>query len=428
MNWFRSFCCLTGIIVLLLGVNNEEVFAVGAGEELTAEYDQSLPMTVYRLGNVKNPLPNQPVFRTNGKYEWKWMSKENNFGDLIHNGNGTYYYYDYSNIVHAITSENEELWTLGPMENKIDSMSILKNGNLFLKMTQDESRIKIIGSKEQTATTISRILLIGPEGNIVLDQMNFDPNKPPTNVRTIDDRFVFITDEGLICYNSNGEKVWSIKDYIQVAQDKLMKQWYTNVDSLSHNIDGSFHLYTTDGIYRKIDSNGTTIATERAFLTEIKVAENKYAIVTQGDDGLYWWRDQRLTEEEIRTVLQNKPALPFWTSREITWTGGSYSTTSETNNLIAKDSDGNILWTYFTPESQYGHPYKVIANQYGDVFFCDFGGNIYGLDSEGNELFRLIRNNRSITSVDLELTPDGGILGVTEDINMFRIAKIIGSE
>jgi hypothetical protein len=65
----------------------------------------------------------------------------------------------------------------------------------------------------------------------------------------------------------------------------------------------------------------------------------------------------------------------------------------------------------------------VIVNRDGDVFFSDNGGNIYGLDSEGNEVFRLIRNNRDMTSVQLSLTPDGGVLGTTEDIGMFRIAR-----
>jgi hypothetical protein len=414
-------CGAAGLAAVLLLTGAVEGYALGAGMEIGAEYDQPLPMSLFRNKNADRPVKNQPIFRTNGEYEWKWINKGNGYSRLISDGNGTFYYYDYSNIVHAVTSENEQVWMSEPFPQKIVSLSRMDNDNLLLILNPEITAINVIGSSIKPTTT-DRVIVYDKEGKKLLDQWLLNPNVGGANLLTAGGRIVFQSEEGLVCYDTNGRKLWTITDNVRLTRDEG-KQWYTNVDALERREDGAAALFTSDGVYRLIDASGNIVDVQKARKTKLQTGERNFLIVTQGEDGLYWWGEERLTAEEMIAVHNNRPKRPYWTQYDLKWAQGSYSTTEEENNLVAKDLDGNVRWTYYTPEAQYGHPSDVIVNRDGDVFFSDNGGNIYGLDSEGNEIFRLIRNNRDMTSVQLSLTPDGGVLGTTEDIGMFRIAR-----
>ncbi|MNC14472.1 hypothetical protein D3C75_622500 [compost metagenome] len=55
------------------------------------------------------------------------------------------------------------------------------------------------------------------------------------------------------------------------------------------------------------------------------------------------------------------------------------------------------------------------------MFFSDANGNIYGLDELGNEMFCLLRNNSMITHTELLVNNEDDLIGITDNIGMFKI-------
>ncbi|MFC6231512.1 stalk domain-containing protein [Paenibacillus allorhizosphaerae] len=387
---------------------------------MTSESDQVLPMQLYHAGGAS--VKQQPVFRSNGEYEWKWMNRGNAAGqrNLLSDGNGTFYYYDYSNIIHAIGPNNELKWMSVPLKNEIVSMWLTNNGNIIVRAQVTKSTVHVIGKDEIPAKS-DHVLLLNRDGQTLLDITLINPNDNFLFSINDHNRIVLLTLEGIVSYDLYGHKQWTYRDEIKISKDKL-GQIFTNVMSFELKAGGMVTLLTREGQYITIDSKGQRVSAVKAVQKTIKIGGTNY-IMLQGEDGLYWQGDKRLTEEEFRAEIENRPPRPKQTVRTVVWSGRSYSNTSEDNALVAKDQEGNILWTYFTPDSQYGYPTNIVCNENGDVYFTDFGGNIYGLDAQGNELFRLIRNNKSLTSSELAVTPDGGLLGRTGEIGMFRIGK-----
>lgn len=399
-------------------------YAAGAGEELTADYDQVLPMSLFKYGKAENPIKQQPIFRTNGEYEWKWVDKTNGFMSFENSGSGMYLYYDYSHMIHVITAENEPVWTSEPLQYGIQSMHRLNNGNLLAISPFIESTNRAMEASVRPSYT-NHLYLFNQEGKLIMDVLMISPNELLGGTPFFtDDRLLFLSEEGLVCTDLNGAKLWVMEEAIRSTEDKpkQLKQWFSNVQRIRPHKDGTFEHYTADGTYQIFDSNLKLLSSERVTNVELQIDSNRSFNILKGEDGLYWWKDERLTENEVRSAFLNQPKLSFWTPHNVHWSGGSYETTERENNLIAKDNNGHVLWTYFTAYTN-NIPKNVIANQDGDVFFSDNSGNVYGLDAQGNEIFRLIRYVNSTATLSLTLAPDGGIVGVTEDIGLFRIAK-----
>lgn len=425
IKWIQRIV-IAGILTIALTFGGVTASAEGAGTRLTSESDQILPMQIYSSRGL--PVKNQPVFRSNGDYEWMWMNRGNATGqrNLLSDGNGTFYYYDFSNIIHAIDPDNEHKWMSAPMKKEIRGVMIAENGNLIIRTTEKtNSTIHVIGEERSSMTdrpnTTDRFIILNRvDGKTLIDVRAFnldlylytDPDQK---------QIALLTEDGIACYDLEGNKLWSYSDGITFGKDRW-QQIITNVSSLGMNADGTVVIRTSEGRLITLLSNGQLKSNVKVVQKTFQF-NGHYFSVLQYENGLYRWGGKWLTEDELLVVLEHESNVKYWTPYTVNWSGGSYSTTSEANNLIAKDRDGITLWTYFTPDSQYGHPGDLVCNENGDVYFSDSGGNIYGLDAQGNELFHLLRNNKSITSSELKITPDGGLLGRTNEIGIFRIGK-----
>lgn len=415
-------CCRIGIMLSVSLFIASTSHAAGAGQDLSADYDQVLPMSLFKYGDADDPIKQQPIFRTSGEYDWKWIDKTYGFNGFAKSENGLFHYYDNHNMIHVITSDGEKVWTTEPLQYKIESVRRVNNGNLVVVSESTGSTVSVIGSSAQPANT-KRLYIFNQEGKLILDELIISPYQPFGGISFFtDERLLFLSGEGLVCTDLNGKKLWVMGEPILITQDKL-KQWFSNVQQISPDNNGTFKIYMTDGTAQTFDKDQKLLSSEKITKVKLQIDSNSSLTIHKREDGLYLWKNEWLTEEETRSAYLDSLSRSRWTYYNVPWNGGSYETTEQDNNLVAKDKEGHVLWTYFTPESQFGHPSNVIANQDGDVFFKDNGGNVYGLDSEGNEIFRLIRNSKSAILTTLSLTPDGGIIGVTGDIGLFRIAK-----
>lgn len=409
-------CCRIGIMLCVSLFITSTAHAAGAGQELSADYDQVLPMSLFKYGRLENLIEQQPIFRSSGKYEWKAIDKTYGFKEFGISGNGLFHYYDYNNRVHVIAADGKKVWTSEPLPYSVNSIYRLNNGNLLVNCGFT------VWSPEQVSTN-NRLYLFNAEGKLLMDKLMIMPNQSfgSTPLFT-DDSLLFLSEEGLVCMDINGRSLWNIEEPVHHTLDKK-NQWFSNVNRIIPHKDGAFELYLKDGIYLTFDSNQKLLSSEKVTKEYLPIDSKHFLTIFKREDGLYLWEAERLTEDAVRSayLLQQKPSNGA--SFKTQWWGGSYETTEQENKLIAKNKEGHVVWTYFTEKSKYGPPMNVVVNQNGDVFFSDKYGDIYGLDADGNEIVRLIRDQIIETFVSMTLAPDGGIMGVTEDIGLFRIAK-----
>jgi hypothetical protein len=100
--------CRIGMMLCISLFIASSAHAAGAGQELSADYDQVLPMSLFKYGDADNPIKQQPIFRTSGEYDWKWIDKTYGFNGFAKSENGLFHYY-YNRIIHVITADNEKV-------------------------------------------------------------------------------------------------------------------------------------------------------------------------------------------------------------------------------------------------------------------------------------------------------------------------------
>ncbi len=409
-------CCRIGIMLCVSLFIASSAHAAGAGQELSADYDQVLPMSLFLYGDADNLIEEQPIFRSSGEYEWNAIDKTYGFKGFGNSGNGLFHYYDYSNMVHVINADGERVWRSEPLPYSINSFHSLNNGNLLV----------ICGltfwSPEQIITN-NRLYLFSPEGKLLMDKLMIMPSQSFESTPLFtDDKLLFLSEDGLVCTDINGRELWIIGEPVHQTLDKN-NQWLSNVNRVFPQKNGAFELYLNDGTYLTFDSNQKLLSSEKVTKEYLPIDSKQFITVLKREDGLFLWQNERLTEAAVRSAYLLHPKPFNAASFKTQWWGGSYETIEQENKLIAKNNNDHVLWTYVIEKSTFGSPMNVVVNHNGDVFFSDKYGDIYGLDAEGHEIVRLIRNLFLKTSVSMSLTPDGGIIGVTGDIGLFRIAK-----
>lgn len=391
--------------------------AEAEGARLTEELDQVLPFQLYKYGK---PIQNQAILRTDDAYVWKWMNRGNGLQGLMTDGKGTFYYYDDSNIVHAVNSENEELWMSEPFQSKIIRMNLSGNGNIIVQISGNNSTFRVIDSKMEPVTT-KQLVLLNRFGQILLDQTVLEPPTLSTMPAFVGDQIVALTEAGVVSYDQEGRIQWKYTDRIKfegsgqsIRTNLLSIRVYPSIQMAA--------LLTTDGEYITIDlQNGKLRSVEKATEQTLRY-KGTNRVVIQNDKGLYLDGEKWLTESELLAAFDSRAAVPASTVRSINMPGGSYSVVPQENALVVRDLEGQVRYTYTFPDTRFTVPRNLVWNESGDAYFSDSGGNLYGLDAEGNEQFRFIRNENNLMVSTLAPAPDGGVLGIMDGVGLFRIS------
>ncbi|CAK4841634.1 unnamed protein product [Aphanomyces euteiches] len=81
------------------------------------------------------------------------------------------------------------------------------------------------------------------------------------------------------------------------------------------------------------------------------------------------------------------------------------------------------LWTY---RKEAGYSFVSIFTQSddeGNVYFTDYGGNLFSVDPNGNKRFELKANDSQMSSSSFIVTGDGAVYGFSLDMGVFRISE-----
>ncbi|MEK5464902.1 copper amine oxidase N-terminal domain-containing protein [Paenibacillus sp. FSL P2-0136] len=343
---------------------------------LTKEQSIVPPVTFYdSYGEQNNTSLN---FLTNGTYEWKWTIRSAHQFSFDKFSDKMVYYTDFNDIYTAVDGEGKRKWMFF---DERANVSRTARGTLISTFYDQSSTLQII-DEEPTTITQHGYLKIYNSDETVRATLNFvKPNSPFSDIYWLDnnENIIVLEQTGIVSYNKTGQKNWTYGTDILVSEDRLLGTT-TNVDDIYFS-----------------DLNGYLI---------VEIGNKKILLDDQG---------KLVNGEKIAGNLQSS-FIDYDDFNK--WKGGSYET-GEGANLIAKNLSGKIKWNYKL--RKYGPPENIVANSKGHVFFSDVNGNIYGLDEMGNEMFCLLRNNSALTLTELLVDNEGDLIGITDNIGMFKI-------
>ncbi|KHL96821.1 hypothetical protein QW71_04080 [Paenibacillus sp. IHB B 3415] len=343
---------------------------------LTKEQSIVPPVTFYdSYGKKENTSLN---FLTNGTYEWKWTIRSANHFSFDKYSNNMVYYQDYNDIYTAIDGEGKRNWMFF---DERANVSRTADGTLISTFYDQTSTLQIIDEESKTITEHGSLKIYNSDETVRATLTFVKPNSPFSDIYWLDNNgnLIVLEQTGIVSYNKKGQKNWTYQTDILVSQDRLLGTT-TNVDNIYFS-----------------DLNGYLF---------VEIGNKKILLDDQG-------KSVKIEGEavELPSTFTNYDFSD-------TWKGGSYEA-GEGAVLIARDLSKKIKWNYKL--RKYGPPENIVTNSKGHVFFSDSNGNIYGLDEMGNEMFCLLRNNSEITLTELLVNNEDDLIGITDNIGMFKI-------
>ncbi|WP_195724525.1 copper amine oxidase N-terminal domain-containing protein [Paenibacillus monticola] len=343
---------------------------------LTKEQSIIPPVTFYdNYGAKENKSLN---FLTNGTYEWKWTIRSASQFSFNKYSNNLVYYKDYNDIYTAIDGEGKRNWMF--FDERADVYRTA-DGMLISTIYDNASTLQIIGEESKTITEHGSLKIYNSDETVRANLNFIKPNSPFSDIYWLDSNgnLIVLEQTGIVSYNKKGQKNWTYQTDILVSQERLF---------------------------------GTTTNVDNIYFSDV----NGYLIVEIGNKRMLL--DDQGKPVKIEVEEQNLQSNFTNYDYSIKWKGGSYEA-GEGAVLISRDLSKKIKWTYKL--RRYGPPENIVTNSKGHVFFSDLNGNIYGLDDMGNEMFCLLRNNSAITHTELLVNNEGDLIGITENIGMFKI-------
>lgn len=365
------------------------------GKRLPAEQGEVLDLSLYTWFGKKIDKP--VIFRSNGEFVWQWMNRSAAASILYSDGKGGYLYSNYGESpIFSVNQQGYRQWMSEPFDLDIGTIQTASNGN------------KIIFGNDSDYS-FNKVIILNGNGD---------------TIRVIDSPYVtFAWLEFFQLWMQTGLIMTSGQDGFYAYDENGNLMWKYPLESVIESAgagpDGDITLITEQE-YIILDSQGRLQSEEPIIHETIRVGNIYYEVIRDANQR-YFWSGERITKDEfLERVNKKQESGPVVEYQEIKWEGGKYYSFYK-NQLFAEDLQGNLLWTYEMRSGTY--PSDLVCDKEGNLFFSDNAGNIYALDPNGNERFRLIRDNTNLTLTELQVTDNGDLIGTTEDIGLFYIGK-----
>ncbi|MGO4106211.1 stalk domain-containing protein [Paenibacillus sp. YAF4_2] len=380
--------------------------------KLPTTQDKVLPLTIYKYGDKTKE---QVRFRTDGDYEWRWgiVSADQfsystfNYNWIPSSGNNIGYSDD-NNVYYEVTPQGERNWTFfnGREFDRIDSERMIS-----IEVKSQESQLIIEGEESAPSTEYGSLTMLNRSGQTLLESEYILPKQFFSNPYSFDSdgNLIILRSDGIASFSKKGTLNWIYNDGVSAKIGPDSHSLFgstsvadTNVNSITAPKTNEILVGTDEGLL--ILSNQGKLVSNNSLKPAVIQMDNGTNLVDLyvSEDGLYWINGEFYKKEEIIENYNNgkftvgASALP-----EAKWSKGVYKA-GKSNDLSAYDTQGNVKWKYYT--SSWSKISNLAADSEGNVFFTDQVGNIYGLDSNGNEKFIVVFPNKDEQFYQLRMT------------------------
>ncbi|WP_164779733.1 stalk domain-containing protein [Paenibacillus kobensis] len=192
---------------------------------------------------------------------------------------------------------------------------------------------------------------------------------------------IIITTEGLAAYDPQGNRLWVHSEWTKGSE----KESAFN-ELLEIHADGANNLYLSYANHLVVlDPKGELIG----------LLPGRFANIMLLDDGTIIGQGEvyRIVEGEMQQISESQ-----------TQSGQMFRVTNGDKTLQKVNPDtGEALWTYQLPKLEESRGYNffgstLVHDLYGNVYISTQGGTVHALDAEGNLRFKLVINQRTISS------------------------------
>lgn len=247
----------------------------------------------------------------------------------------------------------------------------------------------------------------------------------PTFTADAGGNFITLTDNGITSISRDGKVNWVNNENVSFKTTDTFQS--SNIVSIQADKSDAVYVSGMDGLLYALDA-----ATGAVRWKSTKADGSKYI----GHDGFVYVRsdkgavhalnakDGSASDKAVTRDLLNKLGIPS------DGDGGLYVTKEyvderdgkkRTNSVKDVDGNGNVKWTYTTPDSAYGGVSDLTSDDYGNVYFTDDGGNLYSLDRNGNERFILICNNSIGSGTHMYVSKKGELFSLNGNYGLIRL-------
>ncbi|WP_162463194.1 stalk domain-containing protein [Paenibacillus psychroresistens] len=391
----------------LMGIQNKataaqaldpNIYLPDKGMVMNWEIDETAP---------KRP---KPILLNPTKYDLKWKLENSLPLNLVQDQQGVLYFSDFRDKVNAVYPNGEIKWSVKlDAELTVTYLLIGKDDTLYAysKLDNEDTIIYAIAEngtikwKKQSKDIISRYnnqFAGDSEGNLI----------------------VFTTD-GLVSYNSSGEANWLNKTVSSTNIAYILPQTiHTDNNSNIYVDTDNQEIISIDkeGKLRWKTSNANFLDGKTFFKPYFSAKGLIYSVTPSGLHMIESDTGTMIEPDKLDFADIQSSGLPS------DGKGGFYLDNS--GNVAKMDHLGEVKWQYKTRDTEkYGLGLLdgVVSDKDGNVYFTGGVGNIYGLNSEGQEFFVLLRNAFWYKSVELVIGKNNNIYAINNDIGLTSFGK-----
>ncbi|SDX55300.1 stalk domain-containing protein [Paenibacillus sp. CF384] len=379
-----------------------------SGHQLDWEYTETPP---------KRP---KPKILNSAYYEAKWKMDNPLLFSLVQDKDGILYTTDSDNNVHAVYPNGKRKWTL-----HLDmgfELSVI-----YLKLGQDGT-IYAYSSDSLSEPSLTSIYALSPEGKVIWKL------QPSTIYSRFDyhfagdslGNFVYFTEEGLVSRNAKGEINW-INKAIQTSDPSKY------LESLHHSnvytdLAGNIYVDSANKEIISLDAAGNERwrSKPQGYLNAFNVFRPFFSdaglLYMLTIDGLHALK----AADGSAVAITSESNLSDIRSSGIPTDGrGGYYIVDK--GLVQKiDYTGISKWVYVQRETErqsIGYIDILATDDKGNVYFPTGVGNIFGLNSEGQEIFAFLRNSYWYIISEVVVGRNGNIYSSNMDIGLLAFGK-----
>ncbi|KNY29903.1 stalk domain-containing protein [Pseudobacteroides cellulosolvens] len=410
------FCVL--IILNLLVLNYAGIYAQQSypyhGKRLNYNKTTPIDFITYDVyGQEANKLPK---FVNPGQFDIKWRYDIDLPSNAIKGPNGTIYLISLDGVLYAIDPNGERLW--GRKIKSYSNLTLCPDGTIYA-VSQDS----IIDTDAQSK---AEVYAFNQKGNEVCSYTIKNPISYYGGYCLAGDEkgnLIIPTEDGIFSYDKKGNLNWKNTDILKMEDTFSIK--YSNVQSIRAMSSENIIIVTNDKVY-SLNSSGKVNWSINNSYFGLEIYSNELGYI-YNRDGKYNIADTKnghvLTDAEIKKL--NIKDFPSKTS----WAGGYYYNNFLTDRkdknynkgIVSYDNNNKVKWVYTVPSGFNGYACDIAADMDGNVYFSDYGGNLYSLDKDGNERYMFLRHKSMMSSSQIIVANNGDVVWITDEIGAICI-------